>query len=260
MGRAFRIECRYCNNPITVEEQHAGKRIKCPKCQNALTVPVPGGTGGDPEKPGQRAGPGGSAGTKDVGHRPVAIRHTGLLVGRLVKLAILVALAAGGWYAWSYFSAQKEKPVPELFDEFADNEATRELTRQILLDKAGPDDLKTAQGYVKHSDPAVRALAAEVLGKTGKSAAHGTLATMAKSDKDVSVRRAACRGLGGIRLVESVDTLVEVLEKEGEDKQVLGDAKGALKELTGERFVEFSEWVEWWKLTKKDFSMKDPAK
>ena len=36
----IRFQCEHCGHKISVQDKHAGKRVKCPKCGSVVTVPV----------------------------------------------------------------------------------------------------------------------------------------------------------------------------------------------------------------------------
>jgi transcription elongation factor Elf1 len=38
---SIKFNCPHCTKPLSVRDDLAGKRAKCPKCQQALTIPAP---------------------------------------------------------------------------------------------------------------------------------------------------------------------------------------------------------------------------
>ncbi len=76
--------------------------------------------------------------------------------------------------------------------------------------------------------------------------------------KDWQVRAAVIRGLGKLRLKESIDLLIERMGKE--DGRLEGDIGTALTKLTGKALgYEQSHWKEWWKVNRDAFVFPDKA-
>jgi len=77
--------------------------------------------------------------------------------------------------------------------------------------------------------------------------------------KDWPVRAAAIRGLSKLRRRESVDYLVERIDKE--EGRMLAEIVDALRGLTGKPFgYAPGQWKEWWAGIKEDFTIPDQAK
>lgn len=51
MPEMIKITCEFCENPMSVKEELAGKKIKCPKCATVIEVKAPEVESSEEEKP-----------------------------------------------------------------------------------------------------------------------------------------------------------------------------------------------------------------
>jgi hypothetical protein len=122
---ALSFLCPACRRTLRVDEQFAGRTVRCPGCGTALRIPGDSGISARPRPP-QSAPPPGGEGPSEERPAPRPVRRpsrTWLYVlagcGTASVLGLLLLVAAGGVVAWWYFStsasgvAEAQKYLPD---------------------------------------------------------------------------------------------------------------------------------------------------
>lgn len=174
---------------------------------------------------------------------------------RLQQLALLVVVGLAGYGAWTYYSKSAAKTSDQLLTDFKSGGAVdAELAHQELGSRAssGKLDPPTFVGWTRDTDDRVKVLGLELIGrkatKEGKAAALHCFA-----DKSVKVRLAAVEVFKSCKSKDAIESLLAMLQDA--DADVAQGARGALENITDQRFKETGKWREWWDINKKTFQV-----
>jgi HEAT repeat protein len=154
---------------------------------------------------------------------------------------------------------RKDKSAEAILHREAQSSNEESAAIAISLLPAFPSDA-TIQLLLKlagHHKPALAIPALEALGELHPADSFAVF-DKALQAKDWPLRVAAIRGLVKLRRKDSIDLLVNRIDKE--DGRMLAEVVDALRGLTGKPFgYAPGQWKEWWTRAKEDFILPDKA-